>query len=160
MPRRQRGVMAIEGVTFKDLVTHVDDRGFFRELIRVTDDFFADGFGQLSHSLVQAGVVKAWHGHEHQTQWTYIACGVVRVAVHDRRPESPTRGVTDEWLLGDDQPCCIYRLPPRVVHGYRVVTGPAHVLYITSGTYDLRDELRISQDDAAIGYDWGADVVG
>ena len=49
----------IEGVVFKDLVTNTDERGFFREIIRVTDDFFAEGFGQCSHSLVYPGITKA-----------------------------------------------------------------------------------------------------
>lgn len=147
----------IEGVMVKDLVTHADDRGFFREVIRVTDPFFADGFGQLSHSLVHPGVLKAWHGHVYQAQWTYVACGLLRVVLHDRRPESPTRGTTEEWLMGDGQPARVYLLPPGVVHGYRCVAGPAHVLYVTSGTYDLQDEVRVPHDEGTIGYDWDRD---
>jgi dTDP-4-dehydrorhamnose 3,5-epimerase len=146
--------MPIEGVIVKDIVTHADECGFFREIIRVTDAFFADGFGQCSHSLVYPGVVKAWHGHRSQAQWTYIASGLVSVAVHDPRPHSPTYRVTEEWLMGDNQPCCVYRLPPGVVHGYRCIAGPAHVLYVTSGTYDPAEEVRIPHDDREIGYDW------
>lgn len=144
----------IAGVTLKDIVTHADDRGFFREIIRATDPFFAEGFGQFSHSLVHPGVVKAWHGHVNQTQWTYVASGLLRVVLHDRRPQSPTCGTTDEWLLGDHQPARVYRMPPGVVHGYRCLAGPAHILYVTSATYDPQDELRFSYDDAGIGYDW------
>ena len=33
----------IEGVEIKELVTHADERGFFREMIRVTDGFFGEG---------------------------------------------------------------------------------------------------------------------
>jgi len=146
----------IEGVVFKDLVTHADDRGFFRELIRTTDDFFSPGFGQLSHSLVRAGVVKAWHGHTRQSQWTYVACGLLKVAIHDPRPASPTCRTTIELLLGDAQPSRIYLLPPGVVHGYRCLAGPAHVFYVTSGTYDLAEEIRLPHDDREIGYDWTA----
>jgi len=56
----------IEGVMTKELTTHADERGFFREIIRITDDFFAEGFGQLSHSLMYPGVSKAWHIHKTQ----------------------------------------------------------------------------------------------
>ena len=49
----------IEGVVLKDLVTHVDERGFFREIIRKGDDFFKEGFGQWSHSRMNQGVAKA-----------------------------------------------------------------------------------------------------
>ena len=56
----------IEGVILKELKTQADDRGFFREIIRVTDDFFIEGFGQWSHSLMYNNVIKAWHYHKKQ----------------------------------------------------------------------------------------------
>ncbi len=144
----------IPGVFFKDLVTHADERGFFRELIRVTDGFFQPGFGQLSHSLVYPGTVKAWHGHRVQTQWNYVATGLLRVALHDARPDSPARGTTVEFLAGEHQPPRIYSFPPGVLHGYRCLHGPMNILYVTSGVYDPADETRVAHDDPAIGYDW------
>ena len=144
----------IEGVSIKSLVTHADARGFFREVIRSTDGFFGAGFGQLSHSLVQAGVVKGWHGHVRQTQWNYVLGGLIRVGLHDARPDSPTFRRTMEFLAGDGQPAGVYAFPPGVLHGYRCLAGPMNIFYVTSGTYDLEDEVRIPHDDPAIGYDW------
>lgn len=144
----------IEGVYFKDLITHADDRGFFREVIRTTDEFFSVGFGQLSHSLVYGGVIKAWHAHVYQTQWTYVISGLLKVALHDSRPSSSTAGETMEFLAGDYQAVRVYSFPPGVLHGYCCVGGPSHVLYVTSGVYDLSDEIRIPYDDSSIGYDW------
>ena len=57
----------IDGIEFKDLTTHGDERGFFREIIRGSDDFFSEGFGQWSHSLMFNNVIKAWHFHNAQT---------------------------------------------------------------------------------------------
>jgi len=148
-------VIMIEGVVLKELVTHVDERGFFREVIRATDPFFADGFGQLSHSLVLAGVLKAWHAHRRQTQWNYVVSGAIAVALHDTRPNSPTFGETMTFAAGGDQGVC-YMFPPGVAHGYRCLQGPMQIIYVTSGTYDLDDEVRIPHDDAAIGFDWDA----
>ena len=144
----------IDGVAIKELSTHADERGFFREIIRVTDESFTAGFGQLSHSLVYPGVIKAWHAHRQQTQWTYIARGLLKVALHDGRSESPTYRQTMEFLFGDNQPAQVYCFPPGVAHGYRCIDGPAHVIYVTSGVYDLSDEVRMSHDDPSIGYDW------
>ena len=144
----------IEGVQIKELVTHADERGFFREVIRSTDPFFAAGFGQLSHSLVLPGVLKAWHAHKRQAQWTYLAAGELDVVLHDTRPDSPTFRKTVELLLGDRHAARAYVMPPGVAHGYRCVNGPAHVIYVTSGTYDPDDEVRIAHDDPAIGIDW------
>lgn len=146
----------INGVVIKELVTYADERGFFRELIRVTDDFFAAGFGQLSHSLVYSGIVKAWHAHKMQSQWTYAATGLLKVVLHDARPESPTYRKTMEFLAGENQKICVYFFPPGVLHGYRCIQGPAHVFYVTSGVYDLPDEVRIPHNEPAIGYDWKA----
>jgi dTDP-4-dehydrorhamnose 3,5-epimerase len=144
----------IDGVVIRDLVTHIDERGFFREIIRVTDDFFAEGFGQWSHSLMYPGVSKAWHIHEVQVDWWYVASGVVKVVLHDTRPGSPTHRQTMEFLMGDNQPARVLRVPPGVAHGCKCISGPAHLFYITSNVYNPADEGRIPHDDPEIGYDW------
>ena len=139
----------IDGVQIKDLVSHRDERGFFRELIRKTDGFFSPGFGQLSHSLVQQGIVKAWHGHVKQYQWTYVISGVLSVIIYDARKDSRTYQEKIQMLLGDGHKTQIYVLPPGVVHGYQCLSGPAHVLYITSDIYNQEEEIRLTLSDLA-----------
>lgn len=145
---------AIDGVAFKDLETHRDERGFFREIIRATDPFFSEGFGQWSHSVMHSGVAKAWHIHRKQVDWWYVASGVLKVALHDARPDSPTYRRTMEFLLGDGEPPRVVRIPPGVAHGLKCLQGPAHLFYVTSRVYDPSDEGRIPHDDPEIGYDW------
>jgi dTDP-4-dehydrorhamnose 3,5-epimerase len=144
----------IDGVIVKELVTYPDERGFFREIIRKTDEFFAEGFGQFSHSLMYTGVAKAWHVHQRQIDWWYVGSGVLKMALHDLREDSPTRGKTMEILLGDNQAARVVRVPPGVAHGCKCLSGPAHLFYMTSITYDPTDEGRIPHDDPTIGYDW------
>ncbi len=144
----------IDGVVIKNLETHTDERGFFREIVRVTDAFFDEGFGQFSHSLMYPGTAKGWHIHPHQVDWWYVPVGVLKVALHDLRPDSPTRGETMELLMGENQPSCVLRIPPGVAHGCKAIGGTAHLLYITSMTYDPKEEGRIPHNDPAIGYDW------
>ena len=144
----------IEGVEVKQLVTHADERGFFRELIRVTDGFFGEGFGQLSQSLMYHGATKAWHIHTKQVDWWYVANGVIKVALHDTRAGSPSHGETAELLMGDNQSACVVRIPPGVAHGCKCISGPALLFYVTSHVYDPADEGRIRHDDPGIGYDW------
>lgn len=146
----------IDGVVVKDLVTHADQRGYFRELIRTTDAFFAEGFGQWSHSLMHQGAAKAWHVHQRQTDWWYVVAGVLKVALHDLRPGSASAHQTLELMLGEHHAARIVKIPPGVAHGCRCLEGPAHLLYITSHTYDPADEGRLPHDDPAIGYDWTA----
>jgi dTDP-4-dehydrorhamnose 3,5-epimerase len=144
----------IEGVSFKELVTHVDERGFFREILRVTDSCFSEGFGQWSHSRMYAGTAKAWHVHQKQVDWWYVGGGVLKVVLHDLRESSPTFRQTMEFRLGDNQPSRVVRIPPGVAHGCKCISGPADLFYITSRVYDPSDEGRIPHDDQSIGYDW------
>lgn len=145
---------SIDGIVFKDLETYPDQRGFFREIIRSTDPFFAEGFGQWSHSLMFDGVAKAWHLHRIQTDWWYIATGVLRVGLCDMRPESPTYKNTMDILMGDLQPARILKIPPGVAHGCKTVQGPVNLFYITSHVYNPDDELRVAYDSPEIDFDW------
>ena len=144
----------IDGVALKNLKTHRDERGFFREIIRVKDDFFEEGFGQWSHSLMYPGVIKAWHIHKQQTDWWYVGTGVLKIVLYDKRPESSTYRQTMEIMLGDNHDARVLKIPPGVAHGCKCMSGPANLFYITSHTYDPKDEGRIPHDDPEIGYDW------
>lgn len=144
----------IDGVITKSLVRHPDERGFFEELIRVSDPFFQEGFGQLSRSVMHEGVVKAWHIHTTQVDWWYIAGGTVKVALYDTREQSSTKGQVQEFLLGEDGQDIVIKIPPGVAHGCKVLKGPASLFYITSSVYSKDEEGRIPYDDPNIGYDW------
>ena len=144
----------IHGVVIKELVTHPDDRGFFREIIRGTDEFFVEGFAQWSHSHMARNVVKAWHFHHQQVDWWYVPIGNIEVALHDLREDSPTHGETMTFRMGVDRPVVV-KIPPGVGHGCKVITENAHLFYITSKTYDPEDEGRYPFDSEKIGHDWG-----
>ncbi|MBI3740426.1 MAG: dTDP-4-dehydrorhamnose 3,5-epimerase family protein [Chloroflexi bacterium] len=144
----------IHGVEIKTLVTHSDERGFFREVIRTTDDFFKEGFAQWSHTMTHTGAAKAWHIHQRQTDWWYVAIGAVKVALYDLRKDSPTFGKLEEYFLGEPYDAQVIKVPPGVAHGYKILQGPAHLFYITSQLYDASDEGRLPHDDPKIGYDW------
>ncbi len=145
----------IEGVK---LTTHTDERGFFREILRVDDEGFT--FGQWSHSSMYAGTIKAWHIHQIQTDWWYVPIGVIKAVLCDLRftqyisvSQLETNAIPKtEYLLGDNQPAQVLRIPPGVAHGLKVLQGPAHLFYVTSHVYNPEDEGRIPFD--ALGYDW------
>lgn len=144
----------IDGVKLTQLTTHRDRRGFFREILRVTDAQQAGGMGQWSHSLMYAGVTKAWHWHRKQTDWWYVCTGVLRVGLYDGREESATYRMTMDFLMGDNQDVIRIEVPPGVVHGCQTVQGPVNLFYLTSHIYDPEDELRIPYDDPFIPFDW------
>ncbi len=144
----------IDGVEIKQLTTHNDERGFFREILRSSDPILAEGFAQWSHTMSHTGVAKAWHVHHRQVDWWYVAGGTIKTALYDTRPDSPTYGQLQELLMGDGHPPIVLKIPPGVAHGYRVLQGPAHIFYVVSREYDSSDEGRIPHDDPTIGYDW------
>ena len=144
----------IEGIVCQELTTHRDERGFFREIVRSSDDLFTEGFGQWSHSLMFNGVIKAWHFHRIQTDWWYVVTGVLRVGLCDMRPTSPTFKQTMDFLMGDFQPSRLLKIPPGVAHGCKTIQSPVNLMYVTSHTYDTDDEIRIPFNDPDIEFDW------
>ena len=156
----QEQQLAIVGAVLKRLTTHIDERGFFTELIRHTDPFFEEGFAQLSHSKMYQGIVKAWHIHKTQVDWWYVPIGRLKVALSDLRPDSPSLGKTITMFLGEDIEPAILKIPAGVAHGCKAMGGTAHLFYVTSGVYNIEEEGRIPHNDPTIGYDWvsGAEI--
>jgi len=141
---------SIEGVVLKELVTHTDERGFFREVIRETDQFF-DRFGQWSHSLMYPGTAKAWHIHQRQTDWWYVL-GSLKVALYDTREGSPTKGKLMEFLMGDLNATCL-KIPPGIAHGVRnLAAARGRIIYFVDTHFapapDQCDEGRLPWDFA------------
>lgn len=131
----------IQGVEIINLDTKEDERGFFREVYRFDELFKGVRVGQLSHSMVNEGVVKAWHGHVYQYQWNYVLAGKAQVVLYDDRESSPTYKQLYEFTAEEHSPVG-YFFPPGVLHGYRCLNGPMHIIYVTSDVYDLQDEVR------------------
>ena len=144
----------IDGVKIINLTTHGDDRGFFREIFRFPEQFEGVRVGQLSHSQVKEGIVKAWHGHVYQSQWNYVVSGQIKVALYDDRKDSSTYKKTIEFVAGDEVESIAYFFPPGILHGYKCIQGPMHIIYVTSGVYDLEDEIRKSNKELNADYTW------
>lgn len=144
----------IEGVEIKELAAHKDERGLFCEIIRSSDRFFQEGFGQISFSSAKTGVAKAWHLHKKQTDWITALSGEMKLVLYDTRKGSATEGKTLEIVMGVKAGFKAVKVPPGVAHGYKVIDGPLYIVYVTSREYDPADELRIPHDDPQIGYSW------
>lgn len=149
----------IEGVHVRPLLRHTDARGYFEEILRVSDPVFEGSISQWSHSLMHPGVLKAWHIHHKQTDWWYVPIGRLLVALHDLRCASSTFGMTQELYLGEDVLPQALKIPPDVAHGCYVVSrADAHLFYVTSHIYDPEDEGRIPYNDKSIGYEWPRNI--
>lgn len=147
--------MMIKDVIVKKLVRHADDRGFFMEILR-DDENLLKRFGQSSMSKSYPGVIKAFHYHERQDDIWFFPVGNAQVVLYDLREDSPTKGETNVFYMGEDNPLVVV-IPQGVAHGYRVLGNePACIVYFTTESYDPKnpDEKRLDWNDPVIGFDW------
>lgn len=145
----------IHDVVVKKLVTHSDERGYFREILR-EDDGLLRRFGQTAITKTYPGVIKAFHWHKDQDDIWYVAGGMARIVLYDRRPDSPTFKTTQVVFAGEDDPVIVL-IPAGVAHGYQVLGNqPVVLFYHVTRAYDPKrpDEQRMDWNDPEIGFDW------
>ena len=113
----------IKGIILKDLIKHVDERGFFAELFREDwiDIIKEDKLLQYNLSYSYPGVVRAWHRHL-RGQVDYFICieGAIKVCVYDDKENSETYREIDEIVLSSER-LRVVRIPGILWHGYKVV---------------------------------------
>ena len=153
IPTELPGVILIEPKVFRD------ERGFFLETYHQAK--FAQAgldvtFVQDNHSRSVKGTLRGLHAQWRQPQWKLIRviAGEILDVVVDIRQDSPTFG---RWLgvhLSAENFRQLY-VPPGFVHGFRVLSETAEVLYKCTALYDPSDEIGIIWNDPEIGIDWG-----
>ena len=145
----------IDGVKVQDLRVIPDDRGCLMEMFRSDDPDFQK-FGQVYMTTTLPGVVKAWHLHRVQTDNVCCVYGLIKLAIFDDRPDSPTRGSVDQLYLGRDNPLLV-QIPPGLYHGWTCVSTEEAIIVnaVTEPfNYDDPDEYRLDAHDNHIPYTW------
>jgi dTDP-4-dehydrorhamnose 3,5-epimerase len=145
----------IHGVRTKPLKVVPDERGRLMEMLRSDDDLFVK-FGQAYLTAAYPRVVKAWHYHEKQIDHFICVHGMMKVVLYDDRDGSPTRGMINEFFIGEHNPMLV-QVPPLVYHGFTCVSEhEALVINIPTELYDYAhpDEFRVDAHDEKIPYDW------
>ena len=145
----------IDGVRVKKLKVIPDERGRLMEMLRADDDLFVK-FGQVYMTTAYPGVVKGWHYHKKQTDHFCVIKGMVKIALYDRREDSPTYSVVNELYVGEHCPALL-RIPSGVLHGWMCVgTTEAYIINVVSEMYNYADpdEFRTDPHDNDIPYNW------
>jgi dTDP-4-dehydrorhamnose 3,5-epimerase len=167
VPRCQAGIGSVitqpsspdlvTGAAVQPIAVWPDDRGHFLEVLRVGQGLagaFPAGTTQVSATVTNPAVVKAFHYHRHQYDCWTVVKGMLQVGLVDLRKESSSFGRKNTLYIGELRPWQVL-IPPGVAHGYKVIGSEAAVLvYVTSRFYDPEDECRIAFDDRLINYDW------
>jgi dTDP-4-dehydrorhamnose 3,5-epimerase len=145
----------IDGVRTKALKVVADERGRLMEMLRADDAFFTK-FGQVYLTAAYPGVVKAWHYHKTQTDHFVCVAGMMKLVLYDDRKGSPTRGLINEFFVGDHNQQLVV-IPPLVFHGFKCISDrEALVINLPTEVYDYTkpDEFRLGAHDPKIPYDW------
>jgi dTDP-4-dehydrorhamnose 3,5-epimerase len=145
----------IDGVIVKKLRVIPDDRGRVMEILRRDDDLFQT-FGQVYMTTTYPGVIKAWHKHEKQADHIACVAGMIRMALYDGRPGSPTFKEINEFHLGIHNPLLV-KVPAGVYHGWMGVSPEeAVIINVPTEMYDREhpDEQRLDPHDNDIPYLW------
>jgi len=143
----------IEGVKIKQLKVIPDERGMILKMLRSDDPGFR-GFGEIYFSLVYPGVIKGWHIHKEMTLNYAVIQGMIKLALYDDRPNSPTNGEVQEIFMGRDN-YCLVEIPPKVWNGFKGIgTKESVVANFVSMPYDPEEIQRLDPLKNHIPYDW------
>ena len=147
----------IAGVYLLGPDRHGDNRGWLMEFYR-EDVLEAAGLGHARPvmayvSMTRPGVARGPHTHREQTDFfAFLGPSDFEVILWDNRPNSPTFGRQERFVLGASRPATLV-VPPGVVHAYRntgtvdgwVFNFPNR-LYRGSGRESEVDEIRYEDD--------------
>lgn len=145
----------IDGVKVKKLKVIPDDRGRLMEILRCDDEIFQK-FGQVYMTTAYPGIVKAWHYHKLQSDNFTCVKGKIKLILYDSRPDSPTSGQIDEFIIHLEDPKLVH-IPPLVYHGFKCISAEeAIVINTITETYNRKkpDEYREDAYNNKIDYDW------
>jgi dTDP-4-dehydrorhamnose 3,5-epimerase-like enzyme len=111
----------IKDVIIRKITSNDDNRGFFREIMKVTDTYTNVKFKQISHSKVHKSI---------------------KVYLLDLRKKSKTYREQNKFIVNEKEPL-IYFFPPHVAHGYVALGKDNHIIYGTSGVFSKLEEYKL-----------------
>lgn len=152
----------LSDVLFIEANKHVDERGFFAELVRlpelnqvITQPFHIE---QLNLAQSMTHVARGFH-RENWAKLIMVLTGECLSVIVDIRPQSPTFGQHLKLHFGDHgqtPPGAIY-LPPGMGNGYLALAGPVNYFYCFNALYKNRDtsgDMSLSLFDPDVAVEW------
>lgn len=142
----------INGVYLTELAVMPHPDGDVLHGIRSDSAGFA-GFGEAYFSTIGRGRVKAWKRHRRMTLNIVVPVGEVRFVLHDDRPDSASRGVTEAHDLSRRNYVRL-TVPPGVWTGFMGLSDGLNLLLnVADLPHDPEEADRKPVD--AIVFDWG-----
>jgi len=154
----------IAGLFLIERPTHRDDRGFFREVVRLrelnealraTCPDLIEEFRpiQWNHSCSLPRVIRGLHA-ENWNKLVYPMTGEMFAAIVDIRPHSPTFGKVETFVFRESEPRAMFLV--RGLANSICVIGdtPVHYGYLVDREYDGTDTRAIAWDDPDLAIRW------
>jgi len=144
------GLFQIERPTFPD------ERGFFRESVRITELEQVTGIPfvvkQMNHARSTKGALRGIH----VAPWNkmiYVTRGKVQAVIVDARKDSETFGKYESFLLGDENKKSIF-IPAGFGNSYLVLSDDADYTYLTDQEWEPGKEFGIAWNDPDLAIQW------
>ena len=161
-PKGEPTTRLTEGVSFRDVPTHCDERGTVSEIFDPRWNWHPDPLVFSYFFTMRPKVVKGWSLHvEHEDRYVIIK-GEMKLVLYDVRPGSSTYGEVCEIVLSEYRRRLV-NVPKNVWHADQNI-GTTDVLVVNFPTiqYDHAnpDKYRLPIDSPLIPYSFGKDVIG
>jgi dTDP-4-dehydrorhamnose 3,5-epimerase len=89
------------GVTFRDVPTHLDERGAVVELFDLRWNWHPDPLVFVYSFTIRPGFMKGWGMHKEHDDRYFILFGELEIVLYDERPDSPTQGLVAKVVLSE-----------------------------------------------------------
>ena len=146
----------IEGVVIHQQPLHEDERGELIEMYNPAWGLHPEPLVYVYQATVRPGAVKGWVVHEKQDDRLFISLGVMRWALFDNRPDSPTYKLLNIFTFSERNRALLI-VPRGVFHAVQNI-GQSDAVFVNMPTraYDHADpdKFRLPIKNDLIPYDF------
>lgn len=143
---------------FKDLFilqnkSYIDQRGYFKELIR--ENKINKRFPFLLMSFSKQNVIRGLHLQEKSSQGKFVSVikGKIFDVAVDLRKNSKTFGQYYQCILSERNSKSIF-IPPGFAHGFQTMEKENYITYSCTKYRHSKSEIAIRYDDSDLAIQW------
>lgn len=147
----------IEGVSFRNVTTHIDERGSLVEIYDTRWGWHPAPVVFAHCFTIRPGFVKGWGLHETHQDRYFILFGDMELVLFDPRPNSSTYGKINKILMSESKRRLV-NIPTHVWHAeHNVGTADVVVIDLPTEPYNhaAPDKYRLPIDTPLIPYSFG-----
>jgi len=147
---------SVEDLLQIDFPTFKDDRGFFKEILRISEiekaikkNFIVK---QINHARSAANTLRGIHA----APWNkiiYVPKGIVKMVMVDLRDSSLTFGKYESIVIGDLSRSCVF-VPAYFGNSYLVLSESADYIYLTDQEWSPNKERGVAWNDPTLAIKW------